>query len=110
MRRSLPKRCRTLPGMSSGEAGDVIPDSIQNAESHENSNSDREIYLSNLVVSNSCGDGVHIFQINIQYLTAHFGRIIFSSEGSPAACGIDSRDVAGYYDQRRINSRIYGGI
>ena len=65
MRRSLPKRCRTLPGMSSGEAGDVIPDPIQNGESHDTSNPDRKIYLSNLVASNSCGDGVHVFQINI---------------------------------------------
>ena len=77
IRRSLPKRCRTLPGMSSGEAGDVIPDSIQNVESHDNSNTDREIYLSNLVASNSCGDGVHVFQINIQCLMAHLAELSF---------------------------------
>ena len=69
LRRSLPRRCRSLPGMSSGESGDTIPDTQLIHES-PNESCNQSSSVSSCTrrprISRQSCEGISVLTVNIQ--------------------------------------------
>ena len=75
LRRSVPKRHRTLPGMSPGQAGDVMPENNIRSTSQRPSYDRDTVCMSDAVASNSSRRCIYILSLNIQCLLAHLGEL-----------------------------------
>ena len=84
LRRSLPKdkRCRALPGISPGEAGDLMPvNNICNQSHQGNSvNNDTHILHESAASANHSLHGVSVYLVNIRSVIAHLTELCFHLE------------------------------
>ena len=76
LRHSVAKSCRTLPGTSPGESGDIVSESLSHIESQDvNTNNSR--CTSVREGQNSKREVVQIYSVNIQCLSAHLAELTF---------------------------------